>query len=264
MTTDNIPSPSHSAIYTGTVWHRRHQPKAHEFSYRVYMAYLDLDELSEVFSRSKYWSLDARGRLWPPVQFRREDFFTDDDASLSESVRRWLQQQTGRYPNGPIRMLANLRCFGYLINPIVCYYVFDDSAQRVEYVIAEVTSTPWQERIQYLVPVPASGQVEAYEFDKSMHVSPFHPMDMKYVWGGSTPCDQLHVSIDNKRNGECVFQAKMALNRLPMTAKNQRKMVHRFPLMTLKVAAAIYWQALKLFVKRVPVQPHPKSIVRNG
>ena len=256
--------PSNSAIYHGSVWHCRHQPRKHAFSYHVYMAYLDLDELDQVFSQSRWWGQKSSGKLWPLVQYRRQGYFTDFDKPLAEAVRDWVATKTGARPTGPVRMLANLRCFGYLINPIVVYYVFDTKGEKVEQVIAEVTNTPWQERIRYLVPAGSDGSVVEHGFDKEMHVSPFNTMDMQYIWSSSAPEENLSVSIDNLQQGQCVFQAQMKLQRIAMTAETQAKVVRQFPLMTIKVAAAIHWQALKLFVKRVPVQPHPRSIARNG
>ncbi len=263
-------NPFKSAIYYGRVWHCRHQPRQHEFNYNVYMVYLDLDELDSVFSQSRWWGKknsqenSRPSGLWPLVQFRRRDFFRNFDKPLPEAVRDWVAVKTGERPVGPIRMLANLRCFGFLINPIVCYYVFDDKGEHVKYVIGEVTSTPWGERIQYLVPAGPDGAVDQHEFSKQMHVSPFHGMNMHYQWSSSAPGQALQLNINNLEQGTCVFQAQLQLQRVAMTAKTQAKAVKQFPLMTLKVASAIYWQALKLFVKGVPVRPHPKSIVRNG
>lgn len=260
----------HSAIYTGQVWHRREQPAHNEFTYQVYMAYLDLAELDEVMSLGSWWgpSVDGepnrRKSVWPAVQFCRSDFFNRDDCSLDWEIRDWVARKTGARPEGPIRMLANLRTFGFIINPIVCYYLFDQSGDKLRYVIAEVTNTPWRERIQYLLPVDETGNINAVEFDKAMHVSPFHDMAMNYRWSSNHPEQILRLTIENIQRGESIFKASMHLQRIEISANTLRRVCLRFPLMCFKVGAAIYWQAFKLFLKRVPLVPHPKSKVRNG
>jgi len=256
----------HSALYIGEVWHRRLAPRQHEFMYNVFMVYLDLAELPEVFNRSRLWA-DRSGQqksIWPPVQFRREDFFCDFDKPLGKAIRDWVAERTGNRPTGPIRMLANLRIWGYQINPIICYYIFDETGKEVRYVIAEVTNTPWQERVQYLLACDAGGEMRPVKFDKQMHVSPFNPMEMVYHWQSNKPGEHLRIQIDNEYQGKKMFNAAMTLQRSPLTQQSQRRILWQFPWMTAKVALAIYWQALRLFLKRVPLVPHPKSIARNG
>ncbi|MEQ9210898.1 MAG: DUF1365 family protein, partial [Pseudomonadales bacterium] len=140
-----------SAIYTGTVRHRRFKPRVHEFSYQVYMVWLDLDEMDQVFSRSFFWSKEGPGF----VQWKRGDFFGEYHKPLKMAVHDWICKQTGKKVSGPVRMLTNLRVAGFLINPIVCYYCYSDEKEggqsQLEYVVTEVTNTPWGERTHYLL-----------------------------------------------------------------------------------------------------------------
>jgi len=111
-----------SAIYRGTVRHRRFTPKQHDFTYKVFMVYLDLEEIDQVFSQSTWWSEKWFGL----ARYRRKDFFDrKSDTSLHTAVADYVEQHNGHRPDGPIRMLANLRYFGFIINPITCYYCFD-------------------------------------------------------------------------------------------------------------------------------------------
>lgn len=250
-----------SALYQGEVWHKRLEGQAHEFRYQVAMVYLDLAEIEQVFALSPWWSAGrARAGAWPPVRFCREDYFRNAHLPLDKALRDWVAGQTGRQPKGPIRMLCNVRNWGYVINPIVCYYLFDEHGQRLEYVIAEVTNTPWRERIQYLLKADQSGTLQSVNFDKKLYVSPFFDQDMGYRFSSNSPGQALHLAVDNYRGEQRIFQARLALTREPMTAKAQRAMVLKHPWMTGKVAAAIYWQALKLWLKRVPVVPHEKTV----
>ena len=106
----------HSAIYQGFLRHRRFTPHAHRFTYQVFMMYLDLDELDEVLDSSPWWSQKS----WRPARFRREDFYGDPKLPLKQAVLKRIEDETGRRHDGPVRMLANLRYYGFIINPISC------------------------------------------------------------------------------------------------------------------------------------------------
>lgn len=253
-----------SAIYSGRIRHRRFAPMGHEFVYSVFMIWLDLDELPAVFSKTKLWS--STGTAF--VQFRQQDFFGGTGKPLKVFVLDWVYEQTGRRLSGPVRMLANLRVGGYLINPIVCYYLYSDNGQDLEYVVVEVTNTPWGQRQHYLLPcnnseiLPTDKKQKKLikgEFTKAMHVSPFQSMDMVYKWRLDKPSTHLNVHFDNFKKGEKVFDASLILKREPLTAKSMRNVLWRYPLMTLKVALAIYWQAFKLWRKGAPIYSNPHS-----
>jgi DUF1365 family protein len=326
----------HSAIYEGTVRHRRFFPKAHAFTYRVFMVYLDLQEIETVFEQTCWWSSKGFSLSW----FRRKDFF--DGAStgdLYSAVANYVERETGKRPNGAIRMLTNLRYFGFLINPITCYYCFDKTGEKLEMVVAEVTNTPWGQRRHYILPMQADsvanktsnsdldvmlessfnnflnssqdqsintaandetgadddqqlggeiadvihggadGEVAGDSsvmkaapvlFDKTMHVSPFQPMNLVYSWLGKAPSEKLSIHLDifsdektpQEQEADVkvspVMDATLLLNRHPMTKAIMNKKIMQYPLMTVKVFAAIYWQAIQLFLKKMPFYSAPQ------
>jgi len=244
-----------SRLYEGLVRHRRLQPTSHAFSYRVFMPFICLDELPSLFDNNRLWS--ARG--WAPAQFRRSDFLGDPGLPLQQEVRRRIHEETGQQHSGPIYLLANLRYFGYSMNPVTCYYCYNQDESRLEYLVAEVTNTPWNERHSYVLAGPQQGQWLTTEFDKMFHVSPFNPMDMRYQWRSNTPDRRLVLHLANTEGGEKVFDATLALSARPMTSKNLNSILWRYPLMTAKVGLAIYWQALRLYLKGVPFYSHPKT-----
>jgi DUF1365 family protein len=106
-----------SAIYEGQVRHRRRTPAMHEFVYRLFMVSLDLAEIDSVFESRWFWS----SRRPVIARFCREDHFGDPVVPLDEAVRSLVQERTGRRPNGPIRLLTQLRYFGYYFNPVGFY-----------------------------------------------------------------------------------------------------------------------------------------------
>ena len=178
-------------------------------------------------------------------------------------MRDLVQQRTGLRPTGPIRLLTHLRYFGYSFNPVSFYYVFDAADTRVETIVAEITNTPWKERHAYVLPVAGAaqgaGHAWRFSFEKQFHVSPFMPMDMRYEWCFGAPSRGLHVHMENWREGRACFDATLNLRRMPMTAGALARALIHFPMITAKVSALIYWQALKLRFLRVPFHAHPRS-----
>jgi len=233
-------------------------PVVHEFHYRMFMLYLDLAELPQLFDRHWLWS----ARRPALARFRREDHLGDPEVSLDESVRCLVAQQSGRRPSGPIRLLTHLSYFGYVFNPVSFYYCFDAADTRVETIVAEVTNTPWGERHCYVLPqgtnAGCGGQSRHFP-EKVMHVSPFMEMDVDYDWRFSRPGEQLTVHMENAREGRKIFDATLVLEREEIASGSLAKALAGYPLMTLKVIAAIHWQALKLWVKGAPVHDHPNK-----
>lgn len=242
-----------SGLYQGTVSHTRIEPKRHQFQYRVFMSYIDLAELETFFGLSPFWSSEHFNLAW----FRRADYLDPQIPSLDTAVRRCVQEATGENILGPIRVLTNLRMWAFLINPISCYYCFDEE-DRLRYIVAEVTSTPWRERIPYVIPCSEQGLIHEHKFDKQMHVSPFMPMNMQYSWRSNTPDKEINIQLQNWAEGQLSFHASVRLQRINADSASLNRMLLSYPFMTLKVGLAIYWQALRLFLKRIPLVKHSK------
>lgn len=259
----------HSALYEGRVRHRRMTPRAHAFEFPLFMVYLDLAELDKVFSLTRLWS----ARHPAPARFCRSDYLGDADTPLDAAVRDRVALHTGARPEGPIRLLTHLRYFGYCFNPVSFYYCFDPSGRRVETIVAEITNTPWKERHAYVLPVTdasSSGRLMRWRFAKDFHVSPFMPMDLAYDWSFTAPEEHIFVHMNLRPPGtnapRCAkaFDATLTLNRRELSPSSMRRSLLRYPLMTARVIARIHFEALRLWLKRIPAYSHPAAAPRSA
>jgi DUF1365 family protein len=247
-----------SAIYEGTIRHRRMEPP-HEFTHRIALAYVDLEELPDLLGGR----LLARGP--GALRFRRRDYLGDPSVALSEAVRDRVGQLAGAEPAGPIRLLTQLRSFGLCFNPVSFYYCLDPAGERVEHVLAEVTNTPWGERHSYLlstVPGGASALLRG-TFDKELHVSPFMGMDHVYEARATSPGPTLSVQIESRREGARFFDATLAMERRELTRATVARMTALYPLATVRVLALIYGHAIGLKLAGARVHPHPRDHPRD-
>ncbi|MEP7185931.1 MAG: DUF1365 domain-containing protein [Rhodanobacter sp.] len=245
-----------SAVYEGVVRHRRLAPHPHAFSYRMAQLYLDLDEVDQVFDQRWLWSSKGRN----VAQFRRSDYMDPPDRPLAEAVRQRIEKATGKRHEGPIRLLTHLRYFGVVFNPVSFYYCFAADGISLEYIVAEITNTPWKERHAYVLPMETAevhGRSLQWSFPKTFHVSPFMPMEREYDWRFTAPSNDLHVHMAVNREGEREFDASLILQRRPLDSASLARVLWRYPLMTTQVVGAIHWQALRLWLKRNPVHDHP-------
>lgn len=250
----------HSKLYVGQVKHRRFAPVNHQFDYRMFMLYLDLDELPTLFDRFLLWSARGFNLAW----FNRKKHLGDPDKDLKQSVIQLVKQRSGITLDGPVRLLTHLSYFGYGFNPVSFYYCFDKSGDRLQVIVAEVNNTPWNEQYCYVLDAASltpqsskSNRLFIYELEKAFHVSPFQPMSYHYRWFFSLPQETLSVHMENYDEEAKVFDATLQLRRQAISSASLARALLVYPLITLKVTMAIYYQALRLWLKRTPFYNHP-------
>lgn len=275
-----------SCLYEGTVRHRRRDGIGDQFAHRLFMAYLDLDELPQLFDGRRLWSARRPALAW----FRRRDYLGDPHVPLADAVRALVLERTGKPAEGPIRLLTHLRCFGHNFNPVSFYYCFAPDGEHVTAVVAEVTNTPWGERHAYVLDVGevsdhGSAAIISGRFEKVLHVSPLMGMDHVYEWRLTEPGERLAVHIESRRTGGVdgadgvygaggaagrdgaegldggdsppVFDATLSLRRRELTGSSMAGALARYPFLTVRIIARIYAHALRLRVKGARYFPHP-------
>jgi DUF1365 family protein len=248
-----------SAIYWGSIRHRRFETKSRQFRHPVTYFFLDLAEIPKLFSHP--WFFSDRG---PSLfGFRRKAYLGPTELPLDEAVRRRVETESGRRPKGPIGMLTQITSFGHTFNPVTFYYCFDESGDRVTDIIAEITNTPWDERHSYVL---SAGDSLNFEFDKKFHVSPFLGMDYRYRWAFSEPGSFLTAHLENYKSGaaKAAFDATLTLKRSPWTGWNLFLALLRRPMGSLVTLFLIYIHAAVIWLRRIPYVQHPKNLSSEG
>ncbi len=251
-----------SCIYVGHLQHRRFAPVLHRFRYRLFMLYLDLEELPHLAQSGV-----VPRRRFNPLGFRAEDHLGGRRQPLAESVRDLVERKGGHRPTGPIRLLTPPRNGGHYFSPLSLYYCFDSSGTTVQSIVAEVSNIPWREMHCYVLSdTNRAGPPGRLVFDhaKEFHVSPFMDMDMRYRWRLSVPGERLAVGITNRRNEQRIFHAALALDRRALSRAGLARTFLRYPWWNARIILAIHFQAFRLWRKQCPFYPHPKRAGTRG
>ncbi|HCH02802.1 MAG TPA: DUF1365 domain-containing protein [Vibrio sp.] len=275
MTTSAQPFDFQHGIYKGKVRHRRFSPVLHSFNYPITMLGINVAELDSL--NDQHW---AFGTQWyKPVRFAQKDYIKSEPGELLQRIKSKVANLGGEWDGENAVMLAQCRCLGVYFSPVNFYFCFEKSG-NCKYMLAEVSNTPWNQRHYYLVDMYLVNMQSDQMTDKAFHVSPFMQMNMKYKWRVNAPEDKAFVHIENHdkdQQGKKVFDATIALSKLDMKNKLDMKASHpktkrpntsqsatkldwlALPFMNFKVLQGIYWQALKLFRKKVPFVPYSKT-----
>ena len=245
-----------SALYRGKVMHQRLRPKAHQLNYRVFWLLLDLAEIDGLGRRLRLFSRNRFNLL----SFYDKDYGDGSGQALRPQIETWLKRAGVDIGDGPVRLLTMPRVLGYVFNPISLYYCHHKDG-RLAAMVYEVTST-FGVRHAYVIPVPEDDQAAGLIRQgaaKALYVSPFMGMEMDYEFRGRAPAQGLDMTISGVDADGLLITAAMSAERRPLEDRDLLSAALALPMMTLKVMAAIHWEASKLWLKgvRLTRQPEP-------
>ncbi len=249
-------TPGPPALCHGSVVHRRTETADHTFRSPVSQVWVDPDDPESLCSLHWAWSASRPA----PARFRRGDYGGDrPDLSLGNEVRTDVGEALGRPVTGSVRMLTQVRRWGWLFNPITVFLAWDDAGDRPVAAVLEVTNTPWKERHRYPIALELAGSDLRADFAKQLHVSPFLGMSYRYDFRIADRDDRIAIDIDViDDDGQLALHTALRTDRRPATSEGLAASLRSTPLPTHRVSAGIHTQAVRLWRKNVPFVSHPK------
>ena len=245
-----------SCLYVGRVMHKRLIPFRHRLDYRVFSLYLDLDELPALSRRLRLFSHNR----WNLFSFQDRDHAARDGTGLRPWIERQLAEAGIDLEGGPVRLLCFPRILGYVFNPLTIWFCHHRSG-RLAAILYEVRNT-FGEKHGYLLPVDPHrepGTPIRQSCDKGFYVSPFIGMVATYHFRLVEPDERLAVLIRQwTPEGELLVASQLG-RRESLSDASLLRVFLSHPLMTLKVIAAIHWQALKLWRRGARLVPRPAA-----
>jgi DUF1365 family protein len=244
-------------LFEGWVSHSRSKPVEHTFRYRMFQVWVDVKQISTLDQVSRWWSSTG----FNLVQFKRQNYLPSEQG-LYQEICATIKQHTGNEFDGDAYLLANLSYWGICFNPVVFIACYEGDELR--YLVSEVHNTPWDERFVYVHDTnsddgePDARGFHVANFDKAFLVSPFRPRDLQYRWKYKLDDTRFFINMVLLQDNESIFNVTMQLDGEPLSRQRANLLPFRFPIICIKVVAAIYWQALCLWFKRVPLFSHPK------
>lgn len=252
MVTTALPTSDAASLYFGDVMHARLKPMGHRFSYRVVSLLIDLDRLDEANRQSALFGVN-RAALY---SFHEKDHGPRDGSSLRTYAERCAAAHGVDLRRGRVELLCYPRLLGYGFNPLSVYFCHGADG-RLALVIYEVRNT-FGEIHPYILPVRA-GELNIsglrQQQDKLFYVSPFIPMAMRYLFRVLPPSDTVKLRILETDHDGPLLAATFNGRRRALTSPALLRSFFALPLVSLKIMAAIHWEALRLWLKGARLVP---------
>ena len=245
-----------NSFCNGFVVHNRSYPKAHKFTYNMSWCLLNTKTIEEQFSKSIFYSLNK----FNIISLRQKDYVSDENESIDLKIRSYIETKIDRYFDGEIYLFTHPRFLGFGFNSVNFYFCFKNNT--LQYIVSEINNTPWRQKHLYFHNIKDSDQNPdnaSFKFDKEFHISPFVDMDIKYTWNFKITDTDFDVSMLLKKKQVTIMNVALKTQLQPMNASNQFKWMITKPFQSLKMFSGIYWQALKIWFKKIPLHSNPDS-----
>ncbi len=252
-----------SGFASGHVIHSRKKPKVHRFKYQMCWCLFDLDNLDEWFNQ-KLWGHNR----WSMFGLYDKDYVNAEKLPIKQKIQQYIYQQAGISFNGSIQLFTHPRFLGYGFNSVNFYFCYEDDGtdETLVYIITEINNTPWGEKHLYFHDCSEAICVDqslSFEFDKKFHISPFMDMQMNYQWNFKITDEQIAVKMWVKKQTETLLTVILDTKITPLVENGSKRFLLKRPFQPWKMSIGIYWQAFKLWCKKVPFYDHPKTKVGN-
>ncbi len=237
-----------SCLYEVDVMHCRIAPKKHRFTHRIFMFYIDLDEIDTLDRRLPLFTRNRRGIF----QFRDDDHLQFGGRSVKENILEYVRQKGVSTPVSRVMLMTNVRTAGYIFNPVSFYFCFGPDDRPV-CAVTEVGNTFGEMKPFFLGPETLRKDVFRSEQKKYYYVSPFIDLDVPMDFRLKVPGERLFIGIDDLKRNKKFLYTTMTGRRRPLTNGQLLWLGIKIPLVTLKVIFLIHWHAAILhIIKKLP------------
>ena len=241
-----------SCLYECTVMHHRLMPVRNRFAYKVFMFYLDLDEIDTVAARLQLVGRNRRSVF----NFRDSDHLGAKGKTVKENITALLKARGVDLGRARIFLLTHLRTFGHIFNPVSFYFCYSENGDPI-CAVAEVGNT-FGEMKAFVLGREDREEAAFKKIEKKFfYVSPFMDLDTSFEFALYPPGENLRVQIDDHKDGQKLFVSTLTGSRRPLDDRTLLSYIIRIPFVTLKVISLIHLQAVLLWLKRLPY--HRKS-----
>ncbi len=221
--------------------------------------WIDPDKPQALFDKHRLWSASR----FAPIRFKRKDYFNKSTESITANVKCMVAEQLDNKDLGSVRMVTQPRMWGWLFNPLTIYFVWDVKDQLCAAVL-EVTNTPWKERHFYCCALVYNNEKSLWEatFDKKLHVSPFLASNYRYDFTVKEQGNDVIVLLNVvplNQDAKPILRTVLKIRRQEPTKQTLSKALRYNAFSTFKTSLGIHYQALRLWLKRVPFVAHTKN-----
>ena len=253
----------HNSFCDGTIVHHRFYPKVHHFKYNMSWCLLDVSQLQQQMDQSRFWSLDR----FNIISIRQKDYVNSSKQSIEAKIRKYIKSKINRVFNGKIFLFTHPRYLGFGFNSVNFYFCYDKDT--LKFIISEINNTPWKQKHLYFHAVDddltdqscnsKTEQSGHFEFKKEFHISPFVEMNIDYSWIFKISSKKLEVQMVLKKQQQTVMKVFLHTKFSAMNGNKISLWLLSKPFQSLKMFFGIYWQATKIWLKKIPFYNHPEK-----